>query len=188
MLLLIDNYDSFTYNLVHFLGELGASCDVVRNDKITVREALKAKPKAIVLSPGPCTPNEAGICLDLVKEANGKVPILGVCLGHQAIGQAYGGEVRVAGSGPSGPWRLSVDAPDPTKGPGEQAAGGEPAERSGPPAIRGRSAGAVTQPYRPHPERTSALAPGARKSFPPAGRPGDTARDGPQLHPTPRVG
>ena len=93
MLLLIDNYDSFTYNLVHFLGELGATCDVVRNDKITTAEALKKKPKAIVLSPGPCTPNEAGICLDLVKQADGKIPILGVCLGHQAIGQAYGGEI-----------------------------------------------------------------------------------------------
>ena len=93
MLLLIDNYDSFTYNLVHFLGELGASCDVVRNDKISVKDALKSKPKAIVLSPGPCTPNEAGICVDLIKEAKGKVPILGVCLGHQAIGQAYGGKI-----------------------------------------------------------------------------------------------
>ena len=93
MLLLIDNYDSFTYNLVHFLGELGATCDVVRNDKISVRDALKTKPKAIVLSPGPCTPNEAGICLELIKEANGKLPILGVCLGHQSISQAYGGRI-----------------------------------------------------------------------------------------------
>ena len=93
MLLLIDNYDSFTYNLVHFLGELGATCNVVRNDKISVQDALKTKPKAIVLSPGPCTPNEAGICLELIKEASGKVPILGVCLGHQAIGQAYGGKI-----------------------------------------------------------------------------------------------
>ena len=93
MLLLIDNYDSFTYNLVHFLGELGATCDVVRNDKISVQDALKTKPKAIVLSPGPCTPNEAGICLELIKEANGKLPILGVCLGHQSIGQAYGGKI-----------------------------------------------------------------------------------------------
>ncbi|MAI45092.1 MAG: aminodeoxychorismate/anthranilate synthase component II [Hyphomicrobiaceae bacterium TMED74] len=93
MLLLIDNYDSFTYNLVHFLGELGATCDVVRNDKISVRDALKTKPKAIVLSPGPCTPNEAGICLELIKEANGKLPILGVCLGHQSIGQCYGGKI-----------------------------------------------------------------------------------------------
>jgi anthranilate synthase component 2 len=93
MLLLIDNYDSFTYNLVHFLGELGAPSEVVRNDKLTAREALAKKPKAIVLSPGPCTPNEAGICLDLIREAAGTVPILGVCLGHQAIGQAYGGTI-----------------------------------------------------------------------------------------------
>jgi anthranilate synthase component 2 len=93
MLLLIDNYDSFTYNLVHFLGELGAACEVVRNDKLTASEALAKSPKAIVLSPGPCTPNEAGICLDLIREAAGRVPILGVCLGHQAIGQAYGGTV-----------------------------------------------------------------------------------------------
>ncbi len=93
MLLLIDNYDSFTYNLVHFLGELGAPSEVVRNDKLTAREALAKNPKAIVLSPGPCTPNEAGICLDLIREAAGTVPILGVCLGHQAIGQAYGGTI-----------------------------------------------------------------------------------------------
>jgi anthranilate synthase component 2 len=93
MLLLIDNYDSFTYNLVHFLGELGAVCEVHRNDAITVDEVLKAKPKAIVLSPGPCTPNEAGICLELIARAGADIPILGVCLGHQAIGQAYGGKV-----------------------------------------------------------------------------------------------
>lgn len=93
MLLLIDNYDSFTYNLVHFLGELGAACDVVRNDKLTAKEALARRPKAIVLSPGPCTPNEAGICLDVIREAAGRIPILGVCLGHQAIGQAYGGRI-----------------------------------------------------------------------------------------------
>lgn len=93
MLLLIDNYDSFTYNLVHFLGELGAACDVHRNDEITVAQALAAKPQAIVLSPGPCTPNEAGICVDLIRQAGGRIPILGVCLGHQAIGQAYGGTV-----------------------------------------------------------------------------------------------
>ena len=93
MLLLIDNYDSFTYNLVHYLGELGATCEVVRNDKLTVAEALAMRPKAIVLSPGPCTPNEAGICLDLIREAGPKIPLLGVCLGHQAIGQAYGGRV-----------------------------------------------------------------------------------------------
>ena len=93
MLILIDNYDSFTYNLVHFLGELGAPCEVIRNDKISAEEVLKKKPKAIVLSPGPCTPNEAGICLDLIAKAGGKVPLLGVCLGHQAIGQVYGGNV-----------------------------------------------------------------------------------------------
>jgi anthranilate synthase component 2 len=93
MLILIDNYDSFTYNLVHYLGELGAACEVHRNDKISTADVLKKKPKAIVLSPGPCTPNEAGICLDLIKEAGAKVPLLGVCLGHQAIGQAYGGKV-----------------------------------------------------------------------------------------------
>jgi anthranilate synthase component II len=93
MLLLIDNYDSFTYNLVHFLGELGAECEVVRNDKITVSEAIRLAPQAIVLSPGPCTPNEAGICLELIKEAGPKIPLLGVCLGHQAIGQMYGGKV-----------------------------------------------------------------------------------------------
>jgi anthranilate synthase/aminodeoxychorismate synthase-like glutamine amidotransferase len=93
MILLIDNYDSFTFNLFHFLGEVGGHCDVVRNDKITVSEALARRPEAIVLSPGPCTPNEAGICLDLIAAAAGKVPILGVCLGHQAIGQAFGGRV-----------------------------------------------------------------------------------------------
>ena len=93
MLLLIDNYDSFTYNLVHYLGELGAAAEVVRNDKITVAEALKMKPKAIVLSPGPCTPNEAGVCLELIAKAGPTIPLLGVCLGHQAIGQVYGGKV-----------------------------------------------------------------------------------------------
>lgn len=94
MILLIDNYDSFTFNLVHFLGDLGARCDVRRNDALTPAEALATKPEAIVLSPGPCTPNEAGICLDLVAAAaTGGVPLLGVCLGHQAIGQAFGGEV-----------------------------------------------------------------------------------------------
>ncbi|MBV8187309.1 MAG: aminodeoxychorismate/anthranilate synthase component II [Alphaproteobacteria bacterium] len=94
MLLLIDNYDSFTYNLVHFLGDLGARCLVHRNDQITVDEALALKTGGIVLSPGPCTPNEAGICLDLIKAAaKAQVPVLGVCLGHQAIGQAFGGKV-----------------------------------------------------------------------------------------------
>ena len=93
MLVLIDNYDSFTYNLVHFLGELGTASTVIRNDKATTGEILAMKPKAIVLSPGPCTPNEAGVCLDLIREAAGKIPLLGVCLGHQSIGQAYGGNV-----------------------------------------------------------------------------------------------
>lgn len=89
----IDNYDSFTYNLVHYLGELGAKLEVYRNDKITTDEVLALNPEGIILSPGPCSPNEAGICLELIKRANGTVPILGVCLGHQSIGQAYGGDV-----------------------------------------------------------------------------------------------
>ena len=93
VLLLIDNYDSFTYNLFHYLGELGADVRVVRNDEISAAEALGMKPEGIVLSPGPCTPNEAGICLDVIKQANGTMPILGVCLGHQAIGQVYGGKI-----------------------------------------------------------------------------------------------
>ena len=90
---LIDNYDSFTFNLVHYLGELGADVAVWRNDEISVADTLAGKPDAIVLSPGPCTPNEAGICLDLVRAASETTPILGVCLGHQAIGQAFGAEV-----------------------------------------------------------------------------------------------
>jgi anthranilate synthase component II len=97
MLLLIDNYDSFTYNLVHYLGELGAVCEVHRNDRITVDAVLKAKPQAIVVSPGPCTPNEAGICLELIRRAGPTIPTLGVCLGHQALGQVYGGKVIRAG-------------------------------------------------------------------------------------------
>ncbi|MGD0641809.1 MAG: aminodeoxychorismate/anthranilate synthase component II [Roseiarcus sp.] len=90
---LIDNYDSFTFNLVHYLGELGADVSVWRNDEISVSAALEQAPDAIVLSPGPCTPNEAGICLDLVRAAGASTPILGVCLGHQAIGQVFGGRV-----------------------------------------------------------------------------------------------
>ena len=93
MLILIDNYDSFTYNLFHYLGELGAEVKVVRNDQISAEQALAMKPEGIVLSPGPCTPNEAGICLDVIEKAAGKMPILGVCLGHQAIGQVYGGRI-----------------------------------------------------------------------------------------------
>ena len=93
MILLIDNYDSFTFNLVHFLGDVGGQCEVVRNDKLTVAEAMARQPEAIVLSPGPRTPNEAGICLGLIAAAAGKIPLLGVCLGHQSIGQAFGGDV-----------------------------------------------------------------------------------------------
>jgi anthranilate synthase component 2 len=93
VILLIDNYDSFTYNLFHYLGQLGAEVRVVRNDEISAAEALGMKPEGIVLSPGPCTPNEAGICLDVIKQADGAMPILGVCLGHQAIGQVYGGAI-----------------------------------------------------------------------------------------------
>jgi anthranilate synthase component 2 len=91
--LVVDNYDSFTYNLVHYLGELGARLSVRRNDQIGVDEAIAIDPDAIVLSPGPCTPNEAGICLDLIARAGATVPLFGVCLGHQAIGQAYGGTI-----------------------------------------------------------------------------------------------
>ena len=90
---LIDNYDSFTFNLVHYLGELGAEVEVWRNDEITVADTLASRPDAIVLSPGPCTPNEAGVCLDLVRSASETTPMLGVCLGHQAIGQAFGGDI-----------------------------------------------------------------------------------------------
>jgi anthranilate synthase component II len=96
MILVIDNYDSFTYNLVHYLNELGAPTRVVRNDAIGVAGALGLRPDAVVLSPGPCTPNEAGICLDLIGQAPEALPILGVCLGHQAIGQAFGGQVVAA--------------------------------------------------------------------------------------------
>ena len=93
MLLMIDNYDSFTWNLVQYFGELGCEVKVVRNDEWSVREVAEARPSHIVISPGPCTPNEAGISLQLLDELSGQVPIFGVCLGHQAIGQAFGGKV-----------------------------------------------------------------------------------------------
>jgi len=93
MLVIIDNYDSFVYNLVHFLGELGAQSRVFRNDAISVDDVLGLSPDAVILSPGPCDPDRAGICLDLVNAAAGILPILGVCLGHQTIGQAFGGDV-----------------------------------------------------------------------------------------------
>ena len=93
MLLVIDNYDSFTYNLVQYLGELGQELQVVRNDAITVDEIAELKPERIVISPGPCTPKEAGISVETIKRLSGKIPILGVCLGHQSIGEAFGGEV-----------------------------------------------------------------------------------------------
>ena len=97
MILMIDNYDSFTYNLVQYLGEMGQQLTVFRNDKITVDEIEELKPDRIVVSPGPCTPNEAGISVAAIKHFAGKVPILGVCLGHQSIGQAFGGEIVRAG-------------------------------------------------------------------------------------------
>ena len=97
MILLIDNYDSFTYNLVHYVEELGHNVQVYRNDKISLKKISKLNPKKIIISPGPCTPNEAGICLDLVKRFYDKIPILGVCLGHQSIGQAFGAKIIKAG-------------------------------------------------------------------------------------------
>ncbi|MGD8175689.1 anthranilate synthase component II [Marinimicrobium sp. ARAG 43.8] len=93
MILMIDNYDSFTYNVVQYLAELGADVQVVRNDEITVDEVGRLAPEKIVISPGPCTPNEAGVSLDVIKTYSGKIPLLGICLGHQAIGQAFGGDV-----------------------------------------------------------------------------------------------
>jgi anthranilate synthase component II len=93
MILVIDNYDSFVYNLVHYVADFGVETEVYRNDALTPAEALRRKPAAIILSPGPCTPNEAGVCLDLIKALPAEMPLLGVCLGHQAIGQALGGDV-----------------------------------------------------------------------------------------------
>jgi len=97
MLLMIDNYDSFTYNLVQYLGEMGQEIRVFRNDQISIEEIEAMRPDRIVISPGPCTPKEAGISVDVIKRFSGKIPILGVCLGHQAIGEAFGGEVVRAG-------------------------------------------------------------------------------------------
>ena len=93
MILLVDNYDSFTYNLAQYLGELGCQVEVHRNDKISVEDIIRRKPQKIVISPGPCTPQEAGICVELIQKLAGKIPILGVCLGHQAIGAAFGGKI-----------------------------------------------------------------------------------------------
>jgi len=98
MLLMIDNYDSFTYNLVQYFGELGADVQVYRNDQISVAEVEKLNPDHLVISPGPCTPNEAGISVEAIKHFAGKLPILGVCLGHQSIGQAFGGKIIHAGA------------------------------------------------------------------------------------------
>lgn len=106
MILVIDNYDSFVYNLVHYVEDFGAPTEVHRNDALSVEAVLKRKPKAVILSPGPCTPNEAGICLDFLARAPADLPILGVCLGHQAIGQAFGGKVVRAPA----PWHGKVDS------------------------------------------------------------------------------
>jgi anthranilate synthase/aminodeoxychorismate synthase-like glutamine amidotransferase len=93
LIFVLDNYDSFTYNLVQYLGELGAEVEVCRNDQVTVEEVAEMKPERIVVSPGPCTPREAGISIDLIRHFAGRTPVLGVCLGHQAIGEAFGGKV-----------------------------------------------------------------------------------------------
>ena len=93
MILVIDNYDSFTYNLVQYLGEMGVKIEVARNDELTVEDILKKKPDHLLISPGPCSPKEAGISVDIIKKLGGKIPILGVCLGHQSIGYAYGGDI-----------------------------------------------------------------------------------------------
>ncbi len=114
MILLIDNYDSFTFNLYHYLGDLGAVVEVRRNDALSVDDALAMQPEAIVLSPGPCTPNEAGICLDMIAAAAARrLPLLGVCLGHQAIGQAFGGKVVRAPTPVHGKvWEISHSGTD----------------------------------------------------------------------------
>ena len=96
MILMIDNYDSFTYNIVQYIGELGANVKIFRNDEITLDEIKKLKPKKIIISPGPCTPNEAGISIEAIKQFGDSIPILGICLGHQSIGQAFGGKITSA--------------------------------------------------------------------------------------------
>lgn len=93
MILMIDNYDSFTYNVVHYLAELGADIKVIRNDEMTAQQAIALRPEKVVISPGPCTPNEAGISVELITALAGKIPLLGICLGHQSIGQAFGGNI-----------------------------------------------------------------------------------------------
>ncbi len=128
MLVLIDNYDSFAFNLVHYLGELGAQVEVHRNDKVSSAAVIAADPDAIVLSPGPCTPKEAGICLELIAQASPKIPILGVCLGHQAIGDAFGGQVVRAPVPVHG--KLSDDPPS-----GQRASFAESMRRFTRPAI-----------------------------------------------------
>ena len=96
MIVLIDNYDSFTYNIFHYISEFNKKINIFRNDKISVNEVINLKPEAIILSPGPCTPNEAGICVELVKNVYKKIPLLGICLGHQAIGQAFGSKIIIS--------------------------------------------------------------------------------------------
>jgi anthranilate synthase/aminodeoxychorismate synthase-like glutamine amidotransferase len=112
MVLMIDNYDSFTYNLVQYLGYLGAEVKVVRNDHITIDEIERLEPERIMISPGPCTPNEAGVSLALIGRFSGRIPILGVCLGHQAIGQAFGGRIvrPIVSRSPPGPRPQAVSA------------------------------------------------------------------------------
>ena len=122
MILMIDNYDSFTYNLVQYLGELGADVQVYRNDALTLEQIAAWKPERIVISPGPCTPSEAGICVPLVKRFASEIPILGVCLGHQAIGQAFGGKVVRAREIMHGKTSL-IHHDGQVKGPGEPGHG-----------------------------------------------------------------
>ena len=117
MLTLIDNYDSFTYNLVHYFGELGEETAVYRNDAITAQGVINLKPEAVVLSPGPCDPDKAGICLELIKKINGRIPLLGVCLGHQSIAQAFGAKIVRAAKPVNGkPSKINHNGTDLFKG------------------------------------------------------------------------